>query len=140
VNVAATSLDPNGSLHADDGLTDQQLTQLLRVKEDNVLLKEQVKALDQKLMAAKDLLKEQEERHGGVTAGSVPAGGKRIQELEKTIDRLKVSLACLSGRAHGGPDFWTQPLIATTERSRRAVPFGADHCAEVVEGPGASGG
>jgi hypothetical protein len=139
VNVAATSLDPNESLHADDGLTDQQLTQLLRVKEDNVLLKEQVKALDQKLMAAKDLLKEQEERHGGVTAGSVPAGGKRIQELEKTIDRLKVSLACLSGRAHG-PDFWTRPLIATTERSRRAVPFGADHCAEVVEGPGASGG
>lgn len=81
----------------DDGLTDQQLTQLLRVKEDNVLLKEQVKALDQKLMAAKDLLKEQEERHGGVMADSVPADGKWIQELEKTIDRLKVSWACLSG-------------------------------------------
>ncbi|KAG7562599.1 hypothetical protein FFLO_01972 [Filobasidium floriforme] len=99
-NVAATSLDEDGSLHADDGLTTQQLTQLLRVKEDNVLLKEQVKALDQKLMAAKDLLKEQEERHGGVTAGSVPAGGKRIQELEKTIDRLKQQQSEADERFH----------------------------------------
>jgi hypothetical protein len=89
--AASKSFERAGSTMEDDGLTDKQLTQLLEVKEHNVLLKEQVKALDQKLSAAKELLKEQEERHGGSTA-SVPADAKRIQELEKTIDRLKVSV------------------------------------------------
>lgn len=38
-----------------DDMTDEQVTQLLRVKESNVLLNEQVKALDQRLVAAKEV-------------------------------------------------------------------------------------
>lgn len=38
-----------------DDMTDEQVTQLLRFKESNVLLHEQVKALDQRLVAAKEV-------------------------------------------------------------------------------------